>query len=99
MNTPTQKQRKTELDYMKEKQIENLHTNNKALIEKMTNLMDLTKNVISKMQLQNMNSIKGQGGMSDNQSMTTESTIPNRPEMFEGEFHLRQYNSLIKQQQ
>jgi hypothetical protein len=33
--TPTQKKRKTELDYGKEKQIENLHSNNKILKQKM----------------------------------------------------------------
>ena len=40
-NTPTQKNRKTELDYMKEKQIENLHSNNKILKGKMENLFKL----------------------------------------------------------
>lgn len=80
---------------MKEKQIENLHQNNKDLIGKMSNLMDLTKKVINKMQEQNMNTIR-QGALSDNQSMHTESTIPNRSEMYEGEFQLRQYDSLIR---
>ena len=61
--------------------------------------MNLTKKVISKMQQQNMDAIKGPGAQSDTQSVRTDSTIPNRPESFEGEFQLRQYDSFIKQQQ
>ena len=48
--------------------------------------MDLTKKVISKMEQQNMDTIRGPAARSDIQSMNSETTIPNRAELFEGEF-------------
>ena len=64
----------------------------------MDSLMGVTKQVLNKMEMahkKNINSDLIHDNMSKG-SAISESTIPNRPELYEGEFTLRKMDKVIK---